>query len=149
MAQMGFIPRRFAPVSRYLSKTLGDWNLRRNSLRDLAPHIERQRLLIEGLYSVDVDRELVESFLIGVAEHLELRTYGSPIIHAPGGLGKEENEGFDAFIPLIDSGISLYVWSNAKFFAAVLFTCKAFDTEQAINYTEDFFLARELEHQLF
>ena len=68
---MGFIPRRFAPVSRHFSKTLGDWNLRRNSLRDLAPHIERQRLLIEGVYSVDVDRELVESFVIVVAEQHE------------------------------------------------------------------------------
>jgi S-adenosylmethionine decarboxylase len=118
-------------------------------MRDLAPEIVRQRLLIEGLYSVDVDREFVEAFLLGVAAHLDLRRYGSPIIHAPGGLGKEENEGFDAFIPLIDSGISLYVWSATKFFAAVLFTCKAFDTDQALSYTAEAFRASEIEHKLF
>jgi S-adenosylmethionine decarboxylase len=28
---------------------------------------------------------------------------------APSGLGKADNEGYDAFLPLIDSGISLYV----------------------------------------
>jgi len=106
-------------------------------------------LLVEGLYAVDVDRQLVELYLLGVAEHLNLRTYGSPIIHAPGGLGKDENEGFDAFIPLIDSGISLYVWSSARFFASVLFTCKAFDTEQAIKYTSECFRATEVEHRLF
>lgn len=78
-------------------------------MKDLAPKILRQRLLIEGIYSIEVDREFVESFLLGIASHLGLRTYGSPMIHAPGGLGKEENEGFDAFVPLIDSGISLYV----------------------------------------
>lgn len=77
-------------------------------MRDLAPEIVRQRLPIEGLYSINVDREFVESFMLDIASHLELRTYGCPIIHAPG-VGKEENEGFDAFISLTDSGISLYV----------------------------------------
>ena len=43
-------------------------------MRDLAPGIVRQRLLIEGFYSIDVDRELVESFLLGVSSHLDLRT---------------------------------------------------------------------------
>ena len=118
-------------------------------MRDLAPDIVRQRLLIEGVYNVPVDRSVVEGYLIGVAAHLRLRTYGTPIIHAPSGLGKDENEGYDAFIPLIDSGISLYVWSKRKFFATVLFTCKAFDTEQALQFTRSYFGAAELEHREF
>ena len=118
-------------------------------MRDLAPQITRQRLLIEGHYRVDIDQTVVESYLSGVASHLHLRTYGTPTVHAPGGLGKEGNEGFDAFIPLIDSGISLYVWSSAKFFASLLFTCKKFDTEQALSYTNKFFRASDIEHQLF
>lgn len=118
-------------------------------MKDLAPDIVRQRLLIEGLYSAEVDRDFVESFLLGLAAHLDLRTYGSPIVHAPAGLGKEQNAGFDAFIPLIDSGISLYVWSEARFFAAVLFTCKAFDTERALAYTKEAFAASAVEHKSF
>lgn len=42
-----------------------------------------------------------------VASHLDLRTYGDAIVHASNGIGKDENDGFDALIPLIDSGISL------------------------------------------
>ena len=118
-------------------------------MKDLAPDIVRQRLLIEGLYSVNVDRAVVESYLIGVAAHLGLRTYGTPIVHAPGGTGKDDNEGFDAFIPLIDSGISLYVWTRKQFFAAVLFTCKSFDTNAALRFTREFFAAGELEHRPF
>ena len=118
-------------------------------MRDLAPEIIRQRLLIEGIYTIDVNREIVESFLLDIASHLGLRTYGSPIIHAPGSLGKKENQGFDAFIPLIDSGISLYVWSSSKFFATVLFTCKAFETERAVSYTAKSFGASEIEYQQF
>jgi len=118
-------------------------------MRDLAPEIVRQRLLIEGTYERAVTRDGVENYLVGVAAHLNLRTYGSPIVHAPGGAGKDENEGFDAFIPLIDSGISLYVWSQRRFFAAVLFTCKKFDSTAALDFTREFFAATALEHREF
>jgi hypothetical protein len=118
-------------------------------MRDLAPDIIRQRLLIEGLYDRDITRDDVERYLFDVAAHLRLRTYGTPIVHAPGGAGKDENEGFDAFIPLIDSGISLYVWSRRRFFAVVLFTCKEFGRQDALDFTRRFFRAKELEHRDF
>ena len=106
-------------------------------------------MLIEGLYDRDVDRDAVERYLVALPAHLGLRTYGAPIVHAPGGAGKDDNEGFDAFIPLIDSGISLYVWSKRRFFAAVLFTCKRFDTKAALDFTRIYFAARDVEHREF
>ena len=118
-------------------------------MKNLAPEITRQRLLIEGKFSVDLDQDRIEAYLSGIAQHLELRTYGSPTIHATGGAGKSDNEGYDAFIPLIDSGISLYVWSNKKFFATLLFTCKEFDVEDAVSYTREFFQAKEIEQLSF
>lgn len=107
-------------------------------MKDLAPDIVRQRLLIEGYYSTSVDRAAVETYLLDIAKHLNLRTYARPIVHAPAGLGKDDNEGFDAFVPLIDSGISLYVWSK-----------KRFDVEAALDFTRTFFAAQELEHRSF
>jgi len=118
-------------------------------MKNLAPEITRQRLLIEGLYTNEVTEEKVEEYLLSIAKHLDLRSYGKPIIHSPGGIGKDENEGFDAFLPLIDSGISLYVWSSKKFFAAVLFTCKEFNENAAIEYTREFFGAAEIESKGF
>ena len=91
----------------------------------------------------------MKSFLLGIASHLDLRVYGSPIIHSLGGLGTKESAGFDAFIPLIDLGISLYVWSAAKFFTSVLFTYKSFDTDKALSYTAESFRATELECKSF
>ena len=55
-----------------------------------------------------------------------------------------ENQGFDAFIPLIDSGISFYVWSGKQFFAVLLFTCKEFDNDKAIAFTSDFLGVQEV-----
>lgn len=118
-------------------------------MENLAPDITRQRLLIEGHYCAEMGTEKVEAYLVGIARHLGLRTYGKPTVHAPSGAGKTENEGFDAFIPLIDSGISLYVWSGKKFFAALLFTCKEFDIESAVSYTRDFFQSEKTAHFSF
>ena len=41
--------------------------------------------------------------------------YGQPIIFSPRGEGKEENQGYDAFVSLIDSGILLYYWASGFF----------------------------------
>jgi hypothetical protein len=114
-----------------------------------APEITRQRLLVEGYFTTDVDEGHVEGYLHGVAAHLDLRSYGQPAIFAPGGSGREANEGFDAFLPLIDSGISLYVWTGPRFVSALLFTCKAFDEHEAITYTRDYFGLRTFDAHPF
>lgn len=118
-------------------------------MRRLAPDILRQRLLIEGYYTVPVDRETIERFFATLTEGLGLRMYGEPVIFSPGGIGKEENQGFDAFVPLIDSGISLYVWANARFLSCVVYTCKAFDEACALEMTREFFGMTETESESF
>jgi S-adenosylmethionine decarboxylase len=118
-------------------------------VRDLAPGVFRQRLLIEGRYTGEVTRERLKDYLLGVAAHLGLKAYGEPTIYSPAGLGKAENQGFDAFLPLIDSGISAYVWSSARFFSIVLYTCKGFDAQAAVAYTKAYFGADEVESLAF
>ena len=96
-------------------------------MKNLAPHIFRQRLLIEGLYKISVDEKVINEYFQEITKALQLRIYGEPIIFSPSGSGKQKNQGYDAFVPLIDSGISLYIWSNDKFLSAVIYTCKGFD----------------------
>ncbi len=118
-------------------------------MKNIAPEVLRQRLLIEGHFTIEVDRETVAHFFQTMTDSLGLRTYGEPIIFSPGGEGKEENQGFDAFVPLIDSGISLYVWSNAKFFSIIVYTCKSFDAEVAIKTASEYFKASDTESMAF
>ncbi|MFC6635337.1 S-adenosylmethionine decarboxylase [Microbulbifer taiwanensis] len=113
-------------------------------MKNIAPSITRKRLLIEGYYSREIGEHEVEEFLTSIASKLSLKFYGSPIVHVPESLGKEENQGFDAFLPLIDSGISIYVWTKSQFFAIVLFTCKNFSSETAIEFTREYMLASEI-----
>jgi S-adenosylmethionine decarboxylase len=118
-------------------------------MKDLAPQVFRQRLLMEGLYTVDVTRASLASYLTGLAAHLSLKAYGEPTIHSPSGIGSEHNQGFDAFLPLIDSGIAAYVWSSARFFSIVLYTCKGFDDSAAVAFTRAFFSASAIESMRF
>ena len=115
----------------------------------MAPNIKRQRLLIEGFFSIDVDQKAIEHFFKQILLGLELKAYGKPIIFSPGGEGKEANQGYDAFIPLIDSGISLYIWSEPKFVSIIIYTCKSFDQAKALEITQSFFDISEIEFQSF
>jgi S-adenosylmethionine decarboxylase len=118
-------------------------------VEDLAPEIVRQRLLIEGFFNVDVDEDTIVRFFDRFTAAMDFRTYGAPTIHAPSGDGRAENQGYDAFVPLIDSGISVYVWSGPRFLSVVIFTCKQFDAEKAVSLTREFFDMPKIAHSGF
>ena len=118
-------------------------------MRDLAPDVFRQRLLIEGIFRRQVDEDAIGEYFGKITKALNLEMYGEPIIFSPGGLGKEQNQGYDAFVPLIDSGISVYVWTKAKLLSIVMFTCKGFDEKAAVEVTKEFFDIGEIEYQSF
>jgi S-adenosylmethionine/arginine decarboxylase-like enzyme len=115
----------------------------------LAPHIFRQRLLIEGFYSCSLDETTVSEFLDGLAVTLRLGTYCAPFVSSSRGFGSDVNQGFEAFLPLIESGISLYTWSRDRFFSIVLFTCKAFDETEAVRTIRQRLGADKMVHYSF
>jgi hypothetical protein len=109
-------------------------------VRDLAPDIVRQRLLIEGYWSIEIDEPVIRRYLAGLAAHLGLRTYGDAVIFAPAsGMGRDENAGWDAFVPLIDSGMAAYFWGASQFLAVTIYSCTRFDAAGAIDFTRDYF----------
>ncbi len=118
-------------------------------MKNLAPHLVRQRLLIEGFYKILVNEKVLKDYFTEITKALQLRMYGEPIVFSPEGLGKKDNQGYDAFVPLIDSGISLYIWSNDHFLSAVIYTCKGFDENTAIKVTQKFFQIDEIEFEPF
>ena len=118
-------------------------------MKNLAPKITRQRLLIEGFYQKKIDEQVIEDYFKTVTDSLKLRMYEKSIIFSPGGNGKEENQGYDAFVPLIDSGISLYIWTDTKFFSLIIYTCKAFDKAKALKTTKKIFEVEEMESMSF
>jgi|SRR5688572_24201644 len=115
----------------------------------IAPDIFRKRLLIEGFYTIDVNEQTIVDYFAHITRRLSLRTYGPPIVHKTSGVGKEQNQGYDGFAPLIDSGIYIGVWANQKFISLILYTCSDFDDSLAVEKTKEFFQLSELESQRF
>jgi S-adenosylmethionine/arginine decarboxylase-like enzyme len=105
----------------------------------LAPQIFRQRLLIEGFYLGDVDRARILSFFDQITEALNVTGYTEPFVSPSEGHGQLENQGFEAFLPLIESGIALYTWNQARFLSLIIYTCKPFSNELALETTVRFF----------
>ena len=116
---------------------------------NIAPDIFRKRLLIEGYYSIEISEQIIKNYFSFITDELSLKTYGDPVVHATSGAGKDVNQGYDAFVPLIDSGIYLGVWSNKKFLSLIIYTCKDFDEGIALQQTNAFFVLTEHVHKLF
>lgn len=113
--------------------------MNRTPLTTIAPEIFRKRLLVEGHFRGEVTSSTLLEYFKRITADLNLRTYGEPIIHRTSGVGKSVNEGFDGFVPLIDSGIYVAVWVNPKFMSTILYTCGEFDEVAAVNSVRDFF----------
>jgi hypothetical protein len=116
----------------------------------IAPEVFRKRLLVEGYFGHDgVDEQAIRDYLALVTSALGLRTYADPIVHRTSGEGKAVNEGYDAFVPLIDSGIYVCVWSVPRFASVILYTCAEFDEAEAVRVTAEFFALSEYEAKPF
>jgi S-adenosylmethionine decarboxylase len=118
-------------------------------MKDLAPDIFRKRLLVEGYFTIEVNEQTLIDFFAYITSRLSLRTYGQPIVHATSGTGKDENQGYDAFVPLIDSGIYIAIWRQQKFLSLIIYTCKDFPEDQAVALTRSYFNIAVAEHSLF
>ena len=118
-------------------------------MKDLAPHIYRQRLLIEGIYDRAISADTVRDFFALLLEKLGMTAAGEPIINESDGLGQPENQGIEAFIPLIESGIALYTWDSSSFLSLIIYTCKAYDDAEALAITREFFALSQYECKPF
>jgi hypothetical protein len=116
----------------------------------IASDIFRKRLLIEGYFARPaLDADSIREYFTAITSRLGLRTYGEPIVHATSGQGKAANEGYDAFVPLIDSGIYVCVWSAKRFASVILYTCAEFDDARALEATRAFFELTEWDTAAF
>ena len=118
-------------------------------MRDLAPDIYRQRLLIEGIYEIEVDVAAIHRFFDTLLSDLNVSAAGEPLVNSSLGQGLPQNQGIEAFLPLIESGVALYTWQDARFLSIILYTCKPFEEQKALEIVTDFFQLSRIEHKNF
>jgi S-adenosylmethionine/arginine decarboxylase-like enzyme len=118
-------------------------------LTNIAPEIFRKRLLVEGYFVNEVTEDSLRGYFSRITSELGLRTYGDPIIHQTSGAGKDINQGFDGFVPLIDSGIYISVWVKPKFLSTIIYTCGEFDADTAVSLVAEIFSLSEFQSAIF
>lgn len=111
-------------------------------MRDLAPEIHRQRLVIEGYPNAPLSARAISEYLSGLSTVLGMITISDPITH------RSEKFGEAAWIHWETSGAHFYSWETPRlFFSVDIYTCKAFAPETALEFTRTTFGVDQLEHQ--
>jgi S-adenosylmethionine decarboxylase len=113
-------------------------------MKDLAPDIYRQRLVIEGIPSRAITDEDIKRYLSELSVQTNMVQLIVPVTH------RSDLYGWAGWIHWETSGAHFYAWEKPfLFFSVDIYTCKAFDPETAVKFTRDFFDANEIEFRNF
>lgn len=105
----------------------------------LEPEIYRQRAVIEGRPGFIITDQHIKDYLSGLSDVLKMKTLIIPITH------KSEKFGWAGWIHWETSGCHFYAWEQPSlFFSSDIYTCKEFDINTAVKYTQAFFKAKEM-----
>lgn len=108
-------------------------------MKDLAPDIYRQRLIIEGYPAQPISDEQIKTYLSELSTKLDMHQLIEPVTH------RSDLYGWAGWIHWETSGAHFYAWEQPLlFFSVDIYTCKAFDPQTAIEYTKDFFATSEI-----
>lgn len=115
-------------------------------MKDLAPQILRQRLVVEGYPKTveHVSAEKIKEYLKKLSDTAEMITLIEPVTH------RSESYGEAAWIHWESSGAHFYAWEQPiLFFSVDIYTCKAFEVDKVVKFTKEFFEASEIEYKEF
>jgi hypothetical protein len=109
------------------------------AMRNLAPMIFRQRLVIEGTCISPISDELIRTYLSRLSEVCDMHLLIEPVTH------RSDRYGWAGWVHWENSGAHFYAWEVPKlFFSVDIYTCKAFDPQAACAFTREFFAAPEV-----
>jgi S-adenosylmethionine/arginine decarboxylase-like enzyme len=115
-----------------------------HAYRDLAPEIFRQRLVIEGYPEAPITDAQIVDYLTGLSRVTGMVVLTTPVTH------RSDRYGWAGWIHWETSGAHFYAWDVPRlFFSVDVYTCKAFDPADAIDYTRDAFRATDITARSF
>ena len=108
-------------------------------MRDLAPTIYRQRLVIEGIPRHPISAPEISTYLSNLSEVLGMQALIEPITHL------SPTYGWAGWIHWETSGAHLYAWDEPQlFFSVDIYTCKHFEDDVAVEFTARAFDAEKI-----
>jgi S-adenosylmethionine decarboxylase len=111
---------------------------------DLAPSIYRQRLVVEGRCTAPIDDVQLRYYLVELSEVCGMRRLIDPVTHC------SDRYGWAGWVHWESSGAHVYAWEHpVLFFSVDIYTCKQFDPDAVVRFTEQFFGAPEIVARVF
>jgi S-adenosylmethionine decarboxylase len=113
-------------------------------MRDLAPEIHRQRLVIEGLVAAPIVEADIKVYLKELGSIADMRVLTEPVTH------QSPLYGWAGWVHWESSGAHFYAWDVPRlFFSVDIYTCKAFAPDAVVAYTQRYFEATDVESRGF
>jgi S-adenosylmethionine decarboxylase len=113
-------------------------------VRDLAPEIHRQRLVVEGTCPEPIDAEAIKRYLSELSGAIDMVALTEPVTH------QSPKYGWAGWIHWETSGAHFYAWDEPRlFFSVDVYACKPFTAESVLELTRRHFGSRDLVHKEF
>jgi len=113
-------------------------------LRNLKPEIYRERVIVEGFYSLSsLDERWVDRFLRGLSKEMGMKIIAGPIIFSPDKFS-DLHHGVGGFVAWVASGVSFYSWGVHRFFTLDVYSCRPLSVERLLSYVRGMMLSDEI-----
>ena len=113
--------------------------LRDGAMRDLAPTILRQRLVVEGIPGFIISNRHISDYLKDLSRVCDMKALIEPVTHC------SDLYGWAGWIHWETSGAHFYAWDRPNlFFSVDIYACKAFDPLVVTEFTKRTFAASEI-----
>jgi S-adenosylmethionine decarboxylase len=113
-------------------------------MKDLAPSIYRQRLVIEAYPKKAISDASIKSYLSELSLVTGMKQLIEPVTH------RSDQYGWAGWIHWETSGAHFYAWEQPILFYSVdIYTCKQFDPQVAVEFTKKYFESETAEYEEF
>lgn len=111
-------------------------------MKDLAPNIYRQRVVIEGYPAKPISEAQIKDYLSKLSVVTDMVQLTEPVTH------QSDLYGWAGWIHWETSGAHFYAWDEPRlFFSVDIYTCKEFSAEKACEFTNEYFAASDIEYK--
>ena len=110
-----------------------------DEMLDLAPMIHRQRLVVEGTCAEPITREQICDYLRQLGDVTDMVVLTDPVTH------QSPAYGWAGWVHWETAGAHFYAWDRpVLFFSVDIYTCKAFDPNRVMEFTQQYFQADQI-----
>ena len=116
--------------------------------QDLEPSIYRQRIILEGHYTIDFDGDVMKTYLKKLSEEIDMRIFSGPFCYPPDRWNDPDGiplQDWNGFVMWLESGCHCYAFPKVKFFTVDAYSCKPFDAQKVADFTKQYFGSEDMQ----